>query len=232
MNKDGSKFMNKSVRNITKNNDGTVSFSFENENNSDSDFDLPQSYIFYESFDKCNGTGGNDGNFSATTSGSVQYDNTGWSSTSSRSAYQCAQYGSSMMAGNVTTPEITVDGTYTLQFKAAPYASEANTIYVEVKEGNGTLSKPSFVLKNNKWSAFSTELTANGPVKLRFYVNSGRFYLDKVCLSNTSTGISNTVTDNEVKDNRIFSIDGRYMGKDLNSLKKGIYIINGKKIIK
>lgn len=232
MNTDGSKYMNKSIRNITRNSDGTVSFSFENENNSNSDYQLPQSYIFYESFDKCNGKGGNDGNFSATTSGTVSYDNTGWSSTSSRSAYQCAQYGSSMIAGSVTSPEITIDGTYTLQFKAAPYANEANNIYLEIKEGSGSLSKNSFVLKSNTWSAFKTDVTANGPVKIRFYVNSGRFYLDKVCVSSSTSGISNTVTDNEVKDNRIYSIDGRYVGKDFNSLKKGIYIINGKKIIK
>lgn len=233
MNTDGSKFMNKSIRNITRNSDGTVSFTFENENNSNNDYQLPESYIFYESFDKCNGKGGNDGNFSATTSGTVSYDNTGWSSTSSRSAYQCAQYGSSMIAGNVTTPEITINGECTLQFKAAPYANEANNIYIEIKEGNASISKNSFVLKSNTWSAYKTEITGNGPVKIRFYVNSGRFYLDKVCLSNGSaTGISNTVSDNKVNDNRIFSIDGRYMGKDLNSLKKGIYIINGKKIIK
>lgn len=230
---DGSKFMNKSVRDITRNSDGTISFSFENENNSDSDYNLPESYIFYESFDQCNGKGGNDGNFSATTTGSVKYDNTGWSSTSSRSAYMCAQYGSSMLAGNVTTPEITINGTCTLQFKAAPYANEANNIYVEIKEGNGTLSKSTFVMQNGKWSAYNTEITGNGPIKVRFYVNSGRFYLDKVCFSDGSTvGISNTTTDSEVKDNRIFSIDGRYLGTDLNSLSKGIYIINGKKIIK
>ena len=232
MNTDGSKYMNKSIRNITRNGDGTVSFTFENENNSSNDYELPQSYIFYESFDGCNGKGGNDGNFSASTSGTVVYDNDGWSATSSRSAYQCAQYGSSMIAGNVTTPEITIDGTCTLQFKAAPYANEANNIYIEIKEGTGSLSKNSFVLKSNTWSAFKSEITANGPVKIRFYVSSGRFYLDKVCVSSSTSGINSTVTDNEVKDNRIYSIDGRYVGKDFNSLKKGIYIINGKKIIK
>lgn len=232
MNTDGSKYMNKSIRNITRNGDGTVSFTFENENNSSNDYELPQSYIFYESFDGCNGKGGNDGNFSASTSGTVVYDNDGWSATSSRSAYQCAQYGSSMIAGNVTTPEITIDGTCTLQFKAAPYANEANNIYIEIKEGTGSLSKNSFVLKSNTWSAFKSEITANGPVKIRFYVSSGRFYLDKVCVSSSTSGINTAVTDNEVKDNRIYSIDGRYVGKDFNSLKKGIYIINGKKIIK
>lgn len=33
-------------------------------------------------------------------------------------------------------------------------------------------------------------------------------------------------------DNRIYSIDGKYMGKDTNKLTRGIYILNGKKIIK
>lgn len=134
--------------------------------------------------------------------------------------------------GNATTPEITIEGTYTLQFKAAPQGSEGKNIYIKIKNGQGELSKSSFTLAKSRWYALSTNITANGPLKISFYVTSGSFYLDKVCLSNTSTGISNTVTDNEVKDNRIFSIDGRYMGKDLNSLKKGIYIINGKKIIK
>lgn len=37
--------------------------------------------------------------------------------------------------------------------------------------------------------------------------------------------------DNRVKDNRIFSIDGRFIGTDTSNLPKGIYIIGGKKII-
>jgi immune inhibitor A len=232
INKDGSKYMNKSIRNITRNSDGTVSFSFENENDIESDYELPESYIFYESFDQCDGEGGNDGNFDTTPSGSIIYDNEGWTSTSSASANQCGLFGSSTKTGNATTPEITIEGTYTLQFKAAPQGSEGKNIYIKIKNGQGELSKSSFTLAKSRWYALSTNITANGPLKISFYVTSGSFYLDKVCLSNTSTGISNTVTDNEVKDNRIFSIDGRYMGKDLNSLKKGIYIINGKKIIK
>lgn len=231
---DGSKYMNKSITSITKNDDGTVSFSFSNENNSSNcDYQLPKSYLFYESFDKCKGTGGNDGNFSSNTSGSISYDNEGWESTSPISAYKCALYGSSTNVGSATTPEINIDGTYTLQFKAASYANESDTIYLEIEKGSGTLSKNSFILNNDTWSAFKTEITGSGPCKLRFYVSSGRFYLDKVCVSDGSTtGINSAVNDNKVNDNRIFSIDGRYMGKDFNSLKKGIYIINGKKIVK
>lgn len=41
-----------------------------------------------------------------------------------------------------------------------------------------------------------------------------------------------TVNGNVKADNRIFSIDGRYMGTDFSRLGKGIYVMNGKKIIK
>ena len=33
-------------------------------------------------------------------------------------------------------------------------------------------------------------------------------------------------------DNRVYSIDGRYLGNDINSLGHGIYIVNGKKYVK
>ncbi len=36
----------------------------------------------------------------------------------------------------------------------------------------------------------------------------------------------------KAQDNRIYSIDGRYVGKDFNALKSGVYIVNGRKILK
>ena len=41
----------------------------------------------------------------------------------------------------------------------------------------------------------------------------------------------NEVTVNKTTDNRVYSISGTYMGNDINSLPKGIYIRNGKKVI-
>ena len=35
-----------------------------------------------------------------------------------------------------------------------------------------------------------------------------------------------------INDGRIYSISGQYMGTDWNALGKGIYIMNGKKIVK
>lgn len=46
------------------------------------------------------------------------------------------------------------------------------------------------------------------------------------------TSIDGITVDGKVEDNRVFSIDGRYLGNDLKALKKGIYIRNGKKVIR
>lgn len=41
----------------------------------------------------------------------------------------------------------------------------------------------------------------------------------------------NEVTVNKTTDSRVYTISGTYMGNDINSLPKGIYIRNGKKVI-
>ena len=230
-------FMNKPVTNITRNGDGTISFTFANENITDDDYLLPETYIFYESFDQCNGTGGNDGNFRPSTSGSIVYDNPGWSALSGKAADGCALYGSSTIAGQATTPEIaTGNGEYTLLFRAAPYSGAGTTLTVEVAEGSATLENTSFTMSPSDWLAFNTKLTANGPVKLRFKTSQGRFFLDKVCVTaeDATSGISGVEADGDASpaDQRIFTIDGRYVGTDDAQLPKGLYIRDGKKFVK
>jgi len=237
-NSNGSYFMNKPIRDIKKNSDGTISFRFENENNTTNDYTLPQSYLFYESFDQCKGNGGNDGRFNANTSGAPVYDNIGWSSTSSLQADRCARYGSTMMDGQATTPEININGEYSLWFKAAPYAGDGTNLTVEVAQGTATLGKKDFVMSVNNWSAFNTTISANGPVRLRFKTNDGRFYLDKVCVTseNVSSGIINVNHNTEIQsgftNNHVYSIDGRRLGKNIDNLQHGIYIVDGKKVMK
>ncbi len=45
-------------------------------------------------------------------------------------------------------------------------------------------------------------------------------------------GIHNAVMTSDAGADRIFTIDGRYVGTDINALAKGMYIVNGKKILK
>ena len=45
-------------------------------------------------------------------------------------------------------------------------------------------------------------------------------------------GIHNAVMTSDAGADRIFTLDGRYVGTDINALAKGMYIVNGKKILK
>lgn len=52
-----------------------------------------------------------------------------------------------------------------------------------------------------------------------------------VDLDGTTNGIGGVDNDNSV-ETRIYNLNGQYLGKDINSLPKGMYIVNGKKVIK
>ena len=85
-NSEGKKFMKGSILNIKQNSDGTMNFTYRADpsqgGSGGGSGDDPQpsgDYIFYESFDQCVGTGGNDGLWS----GSIATkpfvpDNEGW----------------------------------------------------------------------------------------------------------------------------------------------------------
>lgn len=45
-------------------------------------------------------------------------------------------------------------------------------------------------------------------------------------------GINGVTVARKTADNRIYSIDGRYLGTDASALGKGIYVVGGKKIVK
>lgn len=47
-----------------------------------------------------------------------------------------------------------------------------------------------------------------------------------------TTGISNILQDNTAKSRTIYNLQGRNMGTNPSALPKGIYIINGKKVVK
>lgn len=142
-------------------------------------------------------------------------------------------FGSNAQKGIATSPAITVNGKATLVFSAAPFAAEGTTLTVEDVNGTATLAETTFTMRKAQWTNFSTVITGSGTIKLKF-TSPRRHFLDNVTVYDGEvTGIEGvTVNDNVKADGRIFSIDGRYMGTDFGRLGKGIYIMNGKKIIK
>ena len=59
---------------------------------------------------------------------------------------------------------------------------------------------------------------------------------DKNVIDNTFNGVVDGINGvtvvKKATDNRIYSIDGRYLGTDASTLGKGIYVVGGKKIVK
>ena len=203
LNTDGTKLMNIILSDMAIAADGTASFSFQNLNKNN----VEQNYIFQETFDKCLGTGGNDGkgfytsgNANLFASGAFSPDKNGWTSNvqTYKGGSQCARVGK-RDATNITftSPEIKINGDVTLTFKAAPYDLSSKTMTVTVN--NGTVETATFKLEPNKWNECSTKITANGRVKITFA--SDAFFIDEVYVAEGSTsGISNIVlSDKQVK---------------------------------
>lgn len=203
LNTDGTKLMNIILSDMAIAADGTASFTFQNLNKTASE----ENYIFQETFDKCLGTGGNDGKGFYTIGNPNQFansafspDKNGWTANvqTLKGGFQCARVGK-RGATNITftSPEIKINGDATLTFKAAPYSLSSNKMTVSIS--NGTVETATFKLEPNKWNECSAKITANGRVKITFA--SDAFFIDEVCVAEGSTsGISNIVlSEKQVK---------------------------------
>ena len=212
----------------------SFNLKFDDTGGNSGDNPSPGESLFYESFNDCDGTGGNDGLWSGSIAqGTFSPDNGGWSSSSRFGADRCAKFGSSKNLGEVTTPSFTVNGTATFTFRAAPWSSDGTTLTLSASNG-ATISPSSFTMKSNQWTDFTATITGTGNVKVTF-TPTKRFFLDEVKASAPSqTGIKGITTNPSDKraDNKIYTLDGRFIGTDASVLPRGIYVIGGKKIVK
>lgn len=145
--------------------------------------------IFYESFDKNNGTGGNDGKWSGNIASSKTktYDNEGWSASgSSYCADKCIKLGTGDEQGYAITPALGITGNATLTFKAGAWDGDANTLKISIAEGGGTLSLESVTLANAAWTNYTITISEGTPgTKIKFEAaqkSDNRFFLDEVAV--------------------------------------------------
>ena len=98
---------------------------------------------------------------------------------------------------------------YKASLKADPFPGANNVPeLLSVKLNNSTLKKPFYNIKE-----------ADGVITFDY-------------LKDFATGIdSPVIQQNQEKDTRIFTLDGRYLGTDASLLTKGVYIIGKKKVI-
>lgn len=138
--------------------------------------------LFYESFDKCAGKGGNDNSWTSNTSGNITYDNSGWNAPKGTPADKCAKFGNSSTAGNPTTPEIAFEQgkTYILTLKCGRYNQETPILTISIKNATATLTPSTIDMEAGKWNEATITITdITGPAKINF-TGAGRFFLDEI----------------------------------------------------
>lgn len=201
-NSDGSNYMHIDITDISVNADcseASLTFSPTKSEENPSQGET----LFYESFDKCNGKGGNDDEWKGNTiaKGTPVYDNDGWTSGTGGifGAYQCIKLGTSTATGSAITPEFTINGTATLTFRAGAWDSTRDNtkLNVTIAKGTGSMEYSEFDMIRGAWGEYSTNIEANGAIKISFESASGRFFLDDVRVAdNAQTGISISRADN------------------------------------
>lgn len=238
-NSDGTKYMHVDITDISVASDGTASLTFSKADRSSSggggetDPDTPVtpsgSTLLYESFNKCGGIGGNDGKWSGNgVAGSEAlasaYDNQGWSSTGKiYSGDGCVRLGTSKIAGNITTPAFTVNGSAYLSFKAGGWNGTNDATSLTLSVNNGTLSKTSVTIPKGSWSQFGVNITATGTVKVTFKASKQRFFLDEVKVVDPTidSGIHDIVAGEENGIVAYYSLNGTR----LNGPRPGVCIV-------
>ena len=245
-NKKGTKTVEWAITGIKQNSDGTMNFFYrapgstgtgEGGEGSNTDPEQPKDYLFYESFNKCVGTGANDNLWSgAIASSTFKPDQEGWTAEQNKAygANQCAKFGTANIVGTVTSPEFEIDGDAVLTFMAAPFGSDSQTLSLDI-EGDAVLETTDFLMQTSQWTEFKTMLNGSGNIRIVFSP-AKRFFLDEVLVKQTAAtgeqqGIGIRTYDTTAKSG-IYTLDGRYVGVDRNALPRGLYIINGKKVVR
>lgn len=66
-----------------------------------------------------------------------------------------------------------------------------------------------------------------------YFIINGNGGLAKINFGDDeTTGIENIVTPTAISNQKVYNLNGQYVGNDLKAMPKGIYIVNGKKVIK
>ena len=110
------------------------------------------------------------------------------------------------------------DDTYALQGTYSPKTISEDNIYGVIDNGNIVKGKKDTTIKGLR-AYFIINGNVSGGAKINF--GDGE-----------TTGIENIVTPAVISNQKVCNLNGQYVGNDLKAMPKGIYIVNGKKVIK
>ena len=150
--------------------------------------------VFYESFNKCDGTGGNEEPFSNGSGDEIassNLDNTWATTTNTYAANKCARVGTSKN-GVLKTSNISLTGDATLTFRAAGWSGSATNSYT-IAATNCTLSGDTQITTTNaEWNDYTVNITgATGTITVTFTGKRG--FIDEVKIVQTKTSVDVTL---------------------------------------
>ena len=230
----GTKTVEWGIMDIKQNGNGTMSFRYLAKAGSGNITPQPTGDVFfYESFDQCAGTGGNDNLWNGSIASSAfMPDNEGWEALNDKAyaADKCARFGTSSTAGVVTTPSFSIDTTAVLTFKAGAWNTANDDTTLEIEADNAIITPSKFTMEKGAWTDFTATITGQGSIRLTFSPLT-RLFLDEVRITKAATpsGIQSVNTRTQQTNHATYDLQGRRMTS--NQLPKGIYVKNGKKFI-
>ena len=153
------------------------------------------STLFSETFNDCEGTGGNDGSWSGSSASStLTADNAGWTFDNGSGAKQCAKFGTASKKGSAETPAISITGSATLTFKAGAWNGGTEGTTLNITATGATLDKSSVEMTKGAWSTYTVAITnVTDPVQIKFEAkntSNNRFFLDEVVVSQSTISYS------------------------------------------
>jgi len=223
------RYLNVAINAMKVDDSGRASFSFIDFSNQADTTQLKPGTLFYESFDGCEGIGGNDTIFSGGTAGTADFvaDNDNWDGEALFGANKCVKSGTNKKSGDMTTPDIQVNGSATLTFLAAPFGKDGTTLTL-MPSGGFTITPSTFELTQGEWTECTATITGEGLLALTFSP-AKRMFLDEVLLMDDNYNGVGEIRRIVHADNAVYNLQGVRMNS--TNLPRGIYIKNGKKIV-
>ena len=129
-----------------------------------------------------------------------------------------------VLGGNANGYSFSVDGQYltTSEPKKLSFTNSESTVWLIESTADG------YVVTTDGFGTIQYNSASNANRFMNYTSNQkpAVLYVQK-----PATAIQ-TIDNDAVKSSRIYTLDGRYVGSDLNALSRGIYILNGKKVMK
>jgi len=158
--------------------------------------------FFKETFDDCDGTGGNDDSWSGSIASNTTPESISstWTLANDKAADACLKLGSGDKKGSAQTPSFSLTGSATLTFKAGAWnaTNEGTTLNISatgatLKQNDEAIS--SATLTKGEWTTYTIDVTeATGTVTITFEAenaSNNRFFLDEVEVKNGDAEYSN-----------------------------------------